>query len=142
MTLARLVPQYRGRVLVPVLGPVSPAGTPTGSGHPGLRAIPGRLRRPGREPRARVPRASVPGPRPASRAWSCWSWSGADALADPIAALPIGPQPDLRALPVGRCEDGTPWLLKLHGTHVLDRRGDRGGQGLGHLVGGAGDAPL
>ena len=27
--------------------------------------------------------------------------------------------PDLKALPVGRREDGLPWLVKLHGTHVL-----------------------
>jgi S-DNA-T family DNA segregation ATPase FtsK/SpoIIIE len=27
--------------------------------------------------------------------------------------------PDLRALPVGRREDGLPWLVRLHGTHLL-----------------------
>ena len=27
--------------------------------------------------------------------------------------------PDLKALPVGRREDGLPWLVRLHGTHVL-----------------------
>ena len=27
--------------------------------------------------------------------------------------------PDLRALEVGRREDGLPWLVRLHGTHVL-----------------------
>ena len=26
---------------------------------------------------------------------------------------------NLAALPVGRCEDGTPWLLRLLGSHVL-----------------------
>ncbi|NYI97373.1 S-DNA-T family DNA segregation ATPase FtsK/SpoIIIE [Streptomonospora nanhaiensis] len=42
-----------------------------------------------------------------------------DTLADPIDALPIPNEPDLSALPVGICEDGEPWFLRLHGTHVL-----------------------
>ena len=42
-----------------------------------------------------------------------------DALALAIAALPIPAHPDLRALPVGKREDGLPWLVRLHGTHVL-----------------------
>ena len=42
-----------------------------------------------------------------------------DALAAIIPALPIPDHPDLKALPVGRREDGLPWLVRLHGTHVL-----------------------
>src|ERR1700722_2945406 len=42
-----------------------------------------------------------------------------DALAAIIPAQPIPHRPDLRALPVGRREDGLPWLVRLHGTHVL-----------------------
>jgi DNA segregation ATPase FtsK/SpoIIIE, S-DNA-T family len=42
-----------------------------------------------------------------------------DALAAIIPALPIPDRADLRALPVGRREDGLPWLVKLHGTHLL-----------------------
>ncbi len=42
-----------------------------------------------------------------------------DALAAIIPALPIPAQPDLTALPVGRREDGLPWLVRLHGTHLL-----------------------
>ncbi len=42
-----------------------------------------------------------------------------DALAAAIPALPIPAHPDLRALPVGKREDGLPWLIRLHGTHVL-----------------------
>ena len=42
-----------------------------------------------------------------------------DALAALVPALPIPANPDLKALPVGRREDGLPWLVKLHGTHVL-----------------------
>jgi DNA segregation ATPase FtsK/SpoIIIE, S-DNA-T family len=42
-----------------------------------------------------------------------------DALAALIPAVPIPAAPDLTALPVGRREDGLPWLVRLHGTHVL-----------------------
>src|SRR5438067_13151582 len=42
-----------------------------------------------------------------------------DALAALVPALPIPDCPDLKALPVGRREDGLPWLVRLHGTHVL-----------------------
>lgn len=44
-----------------------------------------------------------------------------DALATPIPALPIpdAAAVDLRAVPVGRQEGGSPWLLRLLGTHVL-----------------------
>ena len=33
--------------------------------------------------------------------------------------MTIPASPDLKALPVGRREDGAPWLVGLHGTHVL-----------------------
>ena len=42
-----------------------------------------------------------------------------DALAVLVPALPIPARVDLKALPVSRREDGLPWLVKLHGTHVL-----------------------
>ena len=42
-----------------------------------------------------------------------------DALAEVVPALPVPAHPDLRALPVGRREDGLPWLVRLHGTHLL-----------------------
>ena len=42
-----------------------------------------------------------------------------DALAAVIPAQPIPDRVDLKALPVGRREDGLPWLVRLHGTHVL-----------------------
>ena len=42
-----------------------------------------------------------------------------DALAEPMPALPIPAVPDLRALPVGRREDGGVLCIRLHGTHVL-----------------------
>jgi S-DNA-T family DNA segregation ATPase FtsK/SpoIIIE len=42
-----------------------------------------------------------------------------DALAQVVPPAPISPAPDLRVLEVGRREDGLPWLMRLHGTHVL-----------------------
>jgi S-DNA-T family DNA segregation ATPase FtsK/SpoIIIE len=42
-----------------------------------------------------------------------------DALAAIIPALGIPARVDLRALPVGRREDGLVWLVRVHGTHVL-----------------------
>jgi S-DNA-T family DNA segregation ATPase FtsK/SpoIIIE len=43
----------------------------------------------------------------------------ADTLSEPIPALPICGEVDLSALPVGRRESGSPWLLRLLSTHVL-----------------------
>ena len=42
-----------------------------------------------------------------------------DALAAVVPALPVSHRSDLKALPVGRREDGLPWLVRLHGTHLL-----------------------
>jgi DNA segregation ATPase FtsK/SpoIIIE, S-DNA-T family len=42
-----------------------------------------------------------------------------DALAEPMTALPIPADPDLKALPVGRCEDGSAFTIRLAGTHLL-----------------------
>ncbi|GLZ07665.1 hypothetical cell division FtsK/SpoIIIE protein [Actinomadura sp. NBRC 104412] len=44
-----------------------------------------------------------------------------DALAHPIPALPIpeADQVDLSGVVIGRQEDGSPWRLRLLGTHVL-----------------------
>ncbi|MBB2909352.1 S-DNA-T family DNA segregation ATPase FtsK/SpoIIIE [Streptosporangium becharense] len=42
-----------------------------------------------------------------------------DPLATPLPALPIPETPSVGPVEIGRCEDGTPWRLKVHGTHVL-----------------------
>ncbi|MEE2041731.1 FtsK/SpoIIIE domain-containing protein [Nocardiopsis sp. CT-R113] len=42
-----------------------------------------------------------------------------DTLAEPLEALNVPDTVDLTALPIGQREDGSPWLLRLHGTHVL-----------------------
>jgi len=119
LTIARLVPRYRGRVLVPVLGAVDASRYAdrvsvtlvSGQSPDDFADRAENLARGFRAHLCRV-RTSIPGT-------VVLELVRRDALADPIRALPIGPQPDLRALPVGRCEDGTPWRLKLHGAHVL-----------------------
>ena len=42
-----------------------------------------------------------------------------DMLASPISALPISGDVQVAAVPMGLHEDGSPYRLKLHGTHVL-----------------------
>lgn len=42
-----------------------------------------------------------------------------DTLTGTVDALPVPDLVDLSAIPVGRREDGAPWLLRLLGTHTL-----------------------
>lgn len=42
-----------------------------------------------------------------------------DALAEPMPALPVPEVTDLRALPVGKREDGAPFAIRLARTHLL-----------------------
>lgn len=42
-----------------------------------------------------------------------------DPLADPVAPVEPGTTADLEGLPVARCEDGTPYLLRLLQRHLL-----------------------
>ncbi len=119
LTIARLVPLYRGRLLVPVLGAVDASRYAdrvnvtlvSGQSPDDFADRAEKLAHGFRAYLCRV-RTSVPGT-------VVLELVRRDALAEPIPALPISPHPDLRVLPVGRCEDGTPWLLKLHGTHLL-----------------------
>ncbi len=119
LTIARLVPTYRGRVLVPVLGPVEASRFAdrvtvtlvSGQSPEDFADRADNLAHGFRVHLCRV-RTATPGT-------IVLELVRRDALAQPIPALPIGQCPDLRALPVGRCEDGSPWLLKLHGTHLL-----------------------
>ena len=50
---------------------------------------------------------------------SCWSSSAATPWPRSSRPCPVPAHPDLRALPVGKREDGLPWLVQLHGTHLL-----------------------
>jgi DNA segregation ATPase FtsK/SpoIIIE, S-DNA-T family len=119
MTISRLAVYYRGRLLLPLLGPVtttsyldrlhvrlvsgqSPddfADRADNLAH-GFGAIGCRIRTAG-------PGAVVV------------ELVRRDALAAIIPALPVPDRTDLRALAIGRGEDGTPWQVRLHGSHVL-----------------------
>jgi DNA segregation ATPase FtsK/SpoIIIE, S-DNA-T family len=119
MTIGRLAVTYQGRVLLPALGKVTSTGytdrvaVTLVSGQSaadvaaradnlahGFGAILCRVRsyRPGAIILELVRR---------------------DTLAAIIQALPIPAHVDLRALPVGRREDGLPWTIRLQGTHLL-----------------------
>jgi S-DNA-T family DNA segregation ATPase FtsK/SpoIIIE len=119
MTIGRLAPQHRGRILVPVLGKVTSTGC-TDLVHVRLVS--------GQSPADFANRADnlahgfgaficrVRTARPGSVVLELVR---RDALAAVIPAFPSPTCPDLRALPVGRREDGTLWCVRLHGTHLL-----------------------
>jgi S-DNA-T family DNA segregation ATPase FtsK/SpoIIIE len=119
MTIARLAPLYRGRVVVPLLGRVRVTGC---TDLVRVRLVSGQ------SPADFAARAE--GIAHGFKAHLCrvrTAGPGAvmlelvrrDALAEPMAALPIPEVTDLRALPVGRREDGSPFAIRLQGTHLL-----------------------
>jgi S-DNA-T family DNA segregation ATPase FtsK/SpoIIIE len=119
MTITKLAPLYQGRPTLPVLGKVQ-AGTAVD-----LVAV--RLVS-GQSPEAFADRTGELAH--GFRVRSCRVRTGKpgtlvlelvrrDALAAVIPALPIPAVPDLKALPVGRQEDGGPFTIRLHGTHLL-----------------------
>jgi S-DNA-T family DNA segregation ATPase FtsK/SpoIIIE len=119
MTLAGLALSYRGRVLVPVLAGVRAAGA--------VDLVTVRLVT-GQAPQAfadRTPNlahafgAQLCRIRDARPGLVTLEFVRSDTLADPIGALPYESAVNPAALPVGRCEDGAPWLLRLLGSHVL-----------------------
>ncbi|HEY0935668.1 MAG TPA: cell division protein FtsK, partial [Trebonia sp.] len=119
MTLAGLAPSYRGRVLVPVLVTVRAAGAVdlvtvrlvTGQAPEAFADKTPNLAHAFGAQLCRV-RHSAPG-------LVTLEFVRSDTLANPISALHTGPVVNLAALPVGRCEDGSPWRLRLLGSHVL-----------------------
>jgi S-DNA-T family DNA segregation ATPase FtsK/SpoIIIE len=119
MTLGGLAPSYRGRFLVPVLVDVRAVGA--------VDLVTVRLVT-GQAPQAFADHtvnlahafgAQLCRVRDARPGLLTLEFVRADTLADPIGALPFEMAVDLAALPVGRCEDGTPWLLRLLGSHML-----------------------
>jgi DNA segregation ATPase FtsK/SpoIIIE, S-DNA-T family len=119
MTLAGLAPDYRGQPMLPVLGKVHRAGSVdlvrvglvTGQAPADFAAKAENLAHAFGARLCRV-RDVAPGAL-------LLELVRADTLADPIPALPIAGEVDLAGLPVGRCEDGSPWRLRLASTHVL-----------------------
>ena len=119
MTVASLAVIFRGRMLLPVLGKVTATrytdrvlvGLVSGQSAADFADRAENLAHGFGALLCRV-RTATPG-------YVVLEFVRRDALAGIIPALPVGKQPDLTALLAGRCEDGTLWRVKLHGTHVL-----------------------
>jgi S-DNA-T family DNA segregation ATPase FtsK/SpoIIIE len=119
LTIARLAPTYRGRVVVPVLVRVRATGY---TDRLTVRLVSGQ------SPADFADRAEhmahgfgahlcrVRTGRPGSVVLELVR---RDALADPMPALAVPDVTDLRALPVGKREDGTLFAVRLAGTHLL-----------------------
>ena len=119
MTIADLAPFYRGRIILPVLVKVT---TTRYVDRVAVRLVSGQCVA---DFAARADNlahgfgAMLCRVRSARSGAVLLEFVRRDALAAIIPALPIPDHPDLTALPVGRREDGLPWLVGLHGTHVL-----------------------
>ena len=119
MTIGRLAPLYQGRVMLPVLGKVSatrftdrvPVRLVSGQSAADFAARADNLAHGFGAMLCRI--------RSASPGALVLEFVRRDALAAIIPALAIAVRVDLRALPVGRREDGQVWLVRVHGTHVL-----------------------
>ena len=119
MTIADLAPFYRGRIILPVLGKVTATRYVD---RVQVRLVSGQsaadfAKR--ADNLAHGYRALLCRVRTARSGAVVLEFVRRDALAAIIPAQPIPDRPDLKALPVGRREDGLPWLVRLHGTHVL-----------------------
>ena len=119
MAIAGVAPWYQGRIILPVLGKVTATRY---TDRVAVRLVSGQsaadfadTRTTWRTGSARCCAGSAP-PGPGA---VVLEFVRRDALAALVPALPIPGTPDLKALPVGRREDGLPWLVRLHGTHVL-----------------------
>jgi S-DNA-T family DNA segregation ATPase FtsK/SpoIIIE len=119
MTIGRLAPVYQGRVLLPVLGKVSATRY---TDRVQVRLVSGQS---AADFAARADNlahgfgAMLCRIRSASPGALVLEFVRRDALAAIIPAFAITAHMDLRALSVGRREDGQLWLVRVHGTHVL-----------------------
>ena len=119
MTIGRLAPAYQGRILLPVLGKVTSSGY---TDRVAVRLVSGQS---AADFAARADNlahgfgAVLCRVRSARAGALVLEFVRRDALAAIIPAQPISAQVNLRALPVGRREDGQVWLIRVHGTHVL-----------------------
>jgi DNA segregation ATPase FtsK/SpoIIIE, S-DNA-T family len=119
MTIGRLAPVYQGRVLLPVLGKVSATRF---TDRVQVRLVSGQS---AADFAARADNlahgfgAILCRIRSASPGALVLEFVRRDALAVVITDVPLPATVDLRALPVGRREDGLVWLVRVHGTHVL-----------------------
>ena len=119
MAITGLSPLYEGRILVPVL-----AGVQAGNSvdRVSVRLVSGQSpvdfadRAEGIAHGLGVHLCRV---RPAAPGLIALELVRRDALAERVSALPVPGRVDLAGLAIGRCEDGSPWRLRLLGTHVL-----------------------
>ena len=119
MTIADLAPQYQGRTLLPVLGKVTATRY---TDRVQVRLVSGQSAADFAEHAENLAHgfgALLCRVRTARSGAVLLEFVRRDALAALVPAHPVPVRPDLKALPVGRREDGLPWLVKLHGTHVL-----------------------
>ena len=119
MTIADLAPQYQGRTLLPVLGKVTATRY---TDRVQVRLVSGQSAADFAKHADNLAHgfgAMLCRVRTAKSGAVLLEFVRRDALAALVPAHPIPAHPDLKALPVGRREDGLPWLVKLHGTHVL-----------------------
>jgi DNA segregation ATPase FtsK/SpoIIIE, S-DNA-T family len=119
MTIADLAPFYRGRIILPVLVKVTATRYVD---RVQVRLVSGQCvadfaNR--ADNLAHGFRAMLCRVRSARSGAMVLEFVRRDALAAIIPAQPIPDRADLAALPVGKREDGLPWLVRLHGTHVL-----------------------
>ncbi len=119
MSITGLAPLYRGRTLLPVIAEVA-AGGPVDRVTVKLVS--------GQSPADFADRAEgiahgfgvhLCRVRPVAPGLIVLELVRRDALAEPIPALPVPERVDLAGLAIGRCEDGSPWRLRLLGSHVL-----------------------
>jgi DNA segregation ATPase FtsK/SpoIIIE, S-DNA-T family len=119
MNVADLAPWYRGRILMPVLGRVTATRY---TDRVSVRLVSGQCAEDFAKRADNLAHgfgAMLCRIRTARSGALVLEFVRRDALAQIIPALPVPDRVDLRALPVGRREDGLPWLVRLHGTHVL-----------------------
>jgi S-DNA-T family DNA segregation ATPase FtsK/SpoIIIE len=119
MTIARLAPSFQGQVLLPVLGKVRAT---TFTDQVMVRLVSGQSAADFANRAQNLAHgfgATLCRVRSAAPGAVVLEFIRRDALAAIIPALPISAQADLSALPVGRREDGQPWTVRVHGTHVL-----------------------
>jgi S-DNA-T family DNA segregation ATPase FtsK/SpoIIIE len=119
MTIAGAAPWYQGRVILPVLGKVTATRY---ADRVQVRLVSGQSAADFAKCAENLAQgfgALLCRVRTARSGAVVLEFIRRDALAALVPALPIPSTPDLKALPVGRREDGLPWLVKLHGTHVL-----------------------
>jgi S-DNA-T family DNA segregation ATPase FtsK/SpoIIIE len=119
MTIGRLAPMYQGRILLPVLGKVTSTAY---TDRVQVRLVSGKSAADfanRAENLAHGFGAMLCRVRSAEPGRLVLELVRRDALAVPFPALLISAHVNLKALPVGRREDGSLWLVRLHGTHLL-----------------------